>query len=254
MRTTRTIRPVQTPRADRCGAEGSVPVRVVLGLLIATLGALFLFENLGLIEGRDLVRRFWPGAFVAMGVAMLLDASRRGSSRLWGLVPIVAGVSIFARQEGWVQFDFWDVFFPGLLILFGSRLVLRSRRGPRERRVRGATDEGFVHAFAVMAGNEIRATSGAFRGAELGAFMGGVVLDLRNAKIESDQAVVEVFAMWAGIELQVPPDWRVVSKVVPLMGAFEDKTPPRTSLAEGVPAKTLLVKGFVVMGGVEIKG
>jgi hypothetical protein len=55
--------------------------------------------------------------------------------------------------------------------------------------------------------------------------------------------------MWGGIEILVPPEWSVVSMGTPILGAFEDKTrPPQQA---GGPR--LVVKGVVIMGGVEIK-
>lgn len=237
-------------RSELGSENGSVPVRTVLGLLIAALGAIFLAENLGLIEGRDLLRRFWPAAFVTLGFIMLLQPHGRGANRLWGWVPIGFGVWIFARQERWIDFDVWDLFFPGILILYGGRLVWRGVAAPRSRRPDAAeASDAYVRSFAVMAGNEVRSTARAFRGGELGAFMGGVVLDLTQAELEGDEATIEVFAMWAGIEIKVPAGWGVVGKVVPLMGAFEDKTRP----ASAPPTKRLVVRGFVVMGGVEVK-
>ena len=33
-----------------------------------------------------------------------------------------------------------------------------------------------------------------------------------------------MFAFWGGIEIKVPEDWTVVTRVMPLMGGVEDKT------------------------------
>src|ERR1041384_1622265 len=38
------------------------------------------------------------------------------------------------------------------------------------------------------------------------------------------EVTAEVFAWWGGIDLVVPPDWRVVSEVVPIMGGVDDRT------------------------------
>lgn len=243
--------------ADLKGSEGSVPVRLIVGLLVAALGLIFLAENLGLADGRDLFERFWPAAFVAVGVAMLLQPRSSGPHRAWGALPIVAGCWIYAYQQEWIDVAFWDLFFPFVMLAFGASLVWRAYRAPRER---PATADGpresddYVRAFAVMAGNEIRSSAHAFRGGDLGAFMGGVVLDLRNATLEGDTAVIDTFAMWAGIEIKVPAGWRVVSRVMPLMAAFEDKTPPPTAAQEANGTKTLIVRGLVVMGGIEVHG
>ena len=58
-----------------------------------------------------------------------------------------------------------------------------------------------------------------------------------------------MFAWWGGIELVVPEDWHVVSEVTPVMGGVEDST----HFTGGEPATTLVVRGLVVMGGVEIR-
>jgi hypothetical protein len=67
--------------------------------------------------------------------------------------------------------------------------------------------------------------------------------------MEGDSAVIEVFAFWGGVEIYVPPDWTVTSEVTTLLAGFIDKRRP-TSV---VPTKHLIVKGMVVMAGVEIK-
>ena len=80
------------------------------------------------------------------------------------------------------------------------------------------------------------------------AFMGGCAIDLRQAAIHGE-AVIDVFAMWGGIEISVPDTWTVIDRVTPIMGGVEDST-----RAPGNPqGHTLIVRGVVVMGGIEIK-
>jgi len=225
-------------------------VRFVLGLAAIALGVIFLGDSLGFFEARELLRSFWPLAFVAIGVAVLTQRHGRGTSRFWGLVWVIAGLWIYAHQRRWIDLEFWDVFMPGVLVLIGGSLVWRSLAGSPPRRP-GVAAEGdaTVCSFAVMSGYELRSTSSAFRGADLGAVMGGVTLDLTQAKLAAEEAVIDVFAWWGGIEIRVPPDWSVVSKVMPLMAGYEDKTRPSTA----TPTHRLLIRGIVVMGGVEVK-
>lgn len=107
----------------------------------------------------------------------------------------------------------------------------------------------FVRSFAMLSGHELRPVSRPFRGADLSAIMGGIKLDLTSARMEGDRAVIEVFAFWGGVEIYVPPDWTVSSEVTTLLAGFIDKRRP-TSV---VPTKHLVIKGMVVMAGVEIK-
>lgn len=236
-------------RRARSGERGGATARLVFGLLVIALGVIFLGDNLDLFDGGDALHAFWPAAFVVIGLVVLLEPRRHGGSgRMWGLVWVIAGLWIFAHQRDWIEVDFWELFFPAALMLAGGTLVWRALGGGRGRFPASAGDESEPRAFALMAGNDLRSTSATFRGADLGAFMGGVNLDLTGAKLAGDEAEVDVFAMWGGIEIRVPPEWTVVGKVVPLMAAFEDKTQPVAG-----STKRLVVRGVVVMGGVEIK-
>jgi hypothetical protein len=82
--------------------------------------------------------------------------------------------------------------------------------------------------------------------------MGAVELDLRGAKIVSSPAVLDVFALWGGIEITVSPDWKVDIQVVPILGGVENKARSMAPPAGG-PEQVLIVRGTALMGGIEIK-
>jgi predicted membrane protein len=100
-----------------------------------------------------------------------------------------------------------------------------------------------------MSGTELRPVSRPFRGADLSAVMAGIKIDRADARMEGDVATIELFAFWGGMEIYVPPDWTVTSKVATLMGGFVDKRRPTST----IPTKTLIITGFVVMSGIEVK-
>ena len=116
----------------------------------------------------------------------------------------------------------------------------------------GAPNSGeTVHAslFSVLSGSKRRWGKSVFRGAEATAFMGGCELDLREALMSAGElAVVDVFVIMGGVNIFVPPNWTVSLEVLPLLGGVHDKTRSVPSN----PAQHLLVRGTVVMGGVEI--
>jgi hypothetical protein len=227
---------------------------LVIGALIATFGMTLLATNLGWTDMRSVMRQFWPFALVILGLANLLND--RSGVRFWGLVLIIAGLWIYAAQRDWIHVQFWAVFGPTILILLGATVAWRAIAGPPRTPIptdaSGNETPGYVSSFAVMSGSEHKPTQ-PFQGANLGAVMGGVKLDLTGAEMQGDTATIEVFAVWGGIEVFAPRDWDVTSKVVTFMGATVDKRRPAAAATPGAPRKTLVVQGFVLMGGIEIK-
>jgi len=100
-----------------------------------------------------------------------------------------------------------------------------------------------------MGGFDRKITSKEFQNGEITAFMGGGKLDLREAAPAGGQAVLNVFALMGGFEIIVPETWSLSLEVMPFMGGIEDKT--RTPANPSAPR--LVLRGFVMMGGVDIK-
>lgn len=233
--------------------------RLIVGILIMLLGGTLLADNLGWIEARHVLRSVWPLVMVAIGVAMIRRPQHR-RSREWGWVLVTVGTWIFLGKLGWIHVSLGQLLLPAIFLFVGGVLVFRSLRGPDDSipkpKVNEADGEAapadhaeFVRSFAMLSGCELRPVSRPFRGADLSAVMGGIKLDLSSARMEGDTAVIEVFAFWGGVEIYVPPDWTVTSEVTTLLAGFIDKRRPTTV----VPTKTLVIKGMVVMSGVEIK-
>lgn len=269
------------PRSTQ-GPRDLFSTRLIVGVLIILLGGVLLADNLGWWEARHVLRSLWPLVLVGVGVAMVRHPQHK-RSRSWGWVLITVGLWIFLDKLGWIHFDLSDVLLPGILLFVGGVLVFRSLSGPQTGSsedptpppasngtsgpvgptgpsgpAHGATNFAsstasdhaeFVRSFALLSAHELRPVSRPFRGADLNAVMGGIKLDLTSARMEGDTAVVEVFAFWGGVEIFAPPDWTVTSEVTTLLAGFIDKRRPTTV----VPTKHLVVRGMIVMAGVEIK-
>ena len=228
------------------------PVRLtghlVFGIVIIIVGVLFTLDNLDLAES-DVYLRYWPAGLVAIGVAKLLEARRTNAGLLGGSLFILAGSWLLLDNLGYIDarlFDFWPII---LVIAGADKDWLRLQGRPVARRADGAPDAAAtIQGIAILSGVTRGNNSSAFRGGELTAFMGGCEIDLRQAAINGE-AVLDVFAMWGGIDIRVPENWTVIGRVTPLLGAYEDHTrPPQTG-----DQHRLIIRGVVVMGGIDIK-
>jgi len=235
-------------RRDR--THRSVPSQVVLGLMVIAMGVLFLLDNLGILEFRRGLA-FWPLVFIVAGVVKMVDTGSR-NGYVVGLVLVLVGAALMANRLGFIYVSFNTV-WPLLLIALGGMVLYRAATGRRARTVLTASlkDEppidGVVDITAVLSGVERRVTSQAFHGGEVTAIMGGCELDMRGASIEGE-AVLNVFAVLGGITIKVPPDWTVVLHGTPILGGFDEKTaaPPND-------AKRLVISGYVILGGLEVR-
>jgi hypothetical protein len=217
--------------------------QIVFGFVVLTVGVLFTLDNLGVIDSSTYLA-YWPVALILIGFTKALEG-RGGAGFIAAMLWVSAGAWLLLHNLGLLRVSVWE-FWPLLLVVLGASLVWRGLSG-RSGSSAAGDSESALSGLAIMSGVVRRSNAQEFRRGDLTAVMGGCEVDLRGASIK-DEAVIDVFAFWGGIEIRVPEDWTVTGRVVPFMGAFEDKTrPPKES------SKRLVVKGFVVMGGVEVK-
>jgi LiaI-LiaF-like transmembrane region len=221
--------------------------RLLVGLLVIALGVVLLLDNLRLVYAEDVLRFFWPVVLLSFGV-LKLQGSGGTYHRAIGIGIILVGLYLLLDALGLTPFYFeLDDLWPLILVGVGAALVYSALHRGTARRDGGGADRR-VNAFAVLGGTRLVSTSREFEGANLAAFAGGCELDLRGAAPAAAGAVIDAFVTWGGVAVWVPEDWTVTSRVIPLMGSFEDKTRPGAA----DPAKRLLLKGFVMMGGIEV--
>lgn len=104
--------------------------------------------------------------------------------------------------------------------------------------------------FAMMGGGSRR---GRWRPAKKNicvTIMGGAELDFREAVLGPGVTEVQIFALWGGTEVIVPPGMNVEVNGLALMGGFDHQTDE--SVAHDPTAPTLRITGVVCMGGVEV--
>jgi predicted membrane protein len=221
--------------------------QVLLGLIVIFAGVVFTLDNLGLIDASQALQ-YWPAGLVAVGLLKLWYA-REGQAWVGGFFLVLLGGWMLLEHVVAIRIslaDLWPLFF----VFIGGYMVWKGLWGTRRGPVAAGGGQARFSALAILSGVVRRMNTQSFRGADLTAIMGGCEIDLRQASIEAGtEAIIDVFAFWGGIDIKVPEDWVVITRAVPIMGGVEDKTQSPASAA----AKTLIIRGVVIMGGVTIK-
>jgi len=206
------------------------------GVFFTAAGLLLTADNLDIMDAEPYLE-LWPALVIAFGVFKLLDAR---SSKLSAGVVILIGAWLLALNLDWIRFSVFDL-WPLLMIAAGVGFIVRA--------VKGEGETALGSGVAIFMNRKTVETTKDYRGGNVVAVMGGQTIDLMDADITASPAVLDVFALWGGIEILVPDHWEVISEVTPFMAGFEMKR----GRAAGDPNKRLIIRGAAVMAGIEVK-
>jgi len=231
---------------------------MVIGSIIVLVGLGLLLDNMGLFSFHD-IWRYWPVFLIIYGVSRVLDG-RSPSAYVWGGAVALIGAFLLLDNLDVIQFNFAYI-WPLIIIAVGLSMLVRAL--DRKRLVEGipaaggaplsgdAVDESTINIVAILSGSRGVINNQDFRGGDAVAVFGGVRLDLRPAAITVDRAVLDITAIFGGVELRVPEGWSVETKGVGVFGGFDDKTlhPKRDP---NVKTPGLTITGTAIFGGVSV--
>lgn len=215
--------------------------RLALGMVLIGLGLILTLAQAGILRIEGL-GRFWPLLLIGIGLVKVRQPMEDGQ-RAVGVALLFAGglfqlISVLSWGRAW----------PLVFVVAGGFLLWQAVDRPAAPEA-PAPSSPYLSELALIGATKRSLRLPDLRGGYITAVMGGVELDLRKCRIGASPAILDLVAVWGGIDLKLPPDWRVDGRVVPLMGGFEDKTQPLVG-AEDAPR--LVVRGYAVMGAVLI--
>lgn len=105
-------------------------------------------------------------------------------------------------------------------------------------------------ALAVFSGIEKKGHFVLPKSYQVTAIMGGCLLDLRDATLESSTTDIQITAILGGVQVFVPSDVRVQVHKTSLFGGFSQRV-ANDHLPAAAPV--IHIRGIAIFGGVEIK-
>lgn len=240
------------------------------GVLIVVAGSLFLAKELG----AEIPHWIFTWKMFLIAVGLIIGVKHKFMHPGWLILVLVGGA--FLLSDLYPGIALKPVLWPVLVILFGLFIIFKPRRKNRERYWKKwqkhherhhryhkhykaddnwcmqatNSDEEVLDYTTFMGGIKKNILSKNFRGGEVVAVFGGTEINLLQADFETS-ATLDLTCVFAGVKLIVPANWEVNSELVSAFGSVEDKRPvqPKT---EG-PVKTLILKGSVFFGGIDIR-
>jgi predicted membrane protein len=242
-----------------------------IGLTILGIGVLILLRNLDFPV--PTIFFSWPMILIGIGLVVALKENFKGNA--WIILMGLGAFFLFIRMHP--EWNLRSFIAPAILIAIGlSFLLRRGRAGITDRRkdaiaaedIPYATtdsssfttstsstssasveDEDSIDIAAVFGAVKRNVYSKNFKGGESVAVFGGSEINLSNADF-TGTIKLEVVNVFGGTTLFVPAHWQIRSEVVAIFGAIEDK---RQRPAGVSTDKILVIEGFVMFGGIDIK-
>lgn len=229
------------------------------GIFLLAIGGIALARSFGVPIPNWLFS--WQMLLIAIG---LFVGFKKGFRDGGWFVPIIIGGAFLANDyilEGDLRRHIWPV----ILITLGALFIFR----PRHKHCRGFkkkegiqsetttplgqdsyTQDDIIDNVNIFSGTKKVILSKNFKGGDIVNIFGGSEIDLTQADITTP-AILEVTAIFGGATLIVPSNWAIKSEAVTIFGGIGDKRKIVPSTES--PTKTLVLKGTMIFGGMEIK-
>ena len=239
--------------------------RLSWGIVMIVVGGVLCLQFTGLLPHWLCQLLFcWQSLFLAIGLAKLIQGEFRTSL-------ICFALGIITNYYRWIEFIgtflpeamphgkeinaiFWSVLFVGvgLILIFtkphhsrhmGSDFA--AKHGQTEQNV----EDGRINYQFLFSGIEQVFMEPVFRGGNIKATCGGVMLDLRHTTLPEGDTILNIDATCGGFTLKVPSDWKIVNQCSFVLGGITDKR----FAVEMDNTRRLIITGRCVMGGGSIE-
>jgi predicted membrane protein len=237
-------------------SSGMSGTRIFVGIILILLGGLFLLDNLDLIYF-DIPRIIFsfPMLLIIFGAIIIINSRKK----VFGSLLFALGLFLMLpRVFSWIHFNA-SIVFPIIIILLGIFIITRRRDhypSPGVNAFQNHKGDNLsadrIDEISIFGGGEKIVYSENFQGGNVTSIFGGSTIDLTNSKLAPGENVVDVLAIFGGNTFIVPKNWEIRTDIFPLFGGFSNKIfrDPSTVVDQD---KVLLIKGFVLFGGGEIK-
>lgn len=235
--------------------------RVWVGLIIIGVGIVILLRNLDFPFPSFLFT--WPVILILVGVASGIR-ERFQSSASW----IMMGLGVFfLLMKIYPDWHLSTFFWPAIIIAVGLSFLLKGDCMTVKRKKSIQTNDmkqetfttehtslhdsskDVLDAAAIFGVVKKNIYAKNFKGGEVVTVFGGSEINLMNADFNGE-IKLEIVNIFGGTTLFVPPHWQIRSEAAAVFGSIEDKRAEPAGIAMD---KVLIIDGFVMMGGIDIK-
>ncbi len=225
-------------------------VRVLVGLIFILFGGVLFLKWAGVDVPFDIPSPVfsWPVILIVLGVYFLVSGNRNS-----GLIMLLVGVVFFTRQHYGIPIrDIVMVVIPVFLVLAGLFLIFPGLKKQKREHV-VTDDDPTIQAVHIFSGGSRFVESGNFSGGEVLCIFGGADIHFRGSMLAAGNNILHTTCIFGGCDIYVPDDWTVQLETTNIFGDASDKRFKDGGKLDEHPGKILIIKGFMLFGGLDVK-
>ncbi len=257
--------PMDQRQQSRDNNRRNLGNHVWLGVFLLIFGVFSLLKSTFNVH---LPRWIFTWEWILIGIGLFIGFKENFKGAAW--IVLIGIGTIFLSKDLLRFYDLRFNVWPIVLIVVGVYFITQSA-GKKKRQTLNAhndrqtewgdiplsdghtfveSDDDYVDSTSIFGSDKKNILSKNFRGGEITNVFGGSEVDLTQADIQG-KCVLEVTAIFGGATLIIPSNWIIRSEAVTIFGGISDKR--KMAVLNDQPHKTLIIKGTVLFGGIEIK-
>ena len=254
------------------GKQNTNTSTMVFGALLVIMGVLWILNNTEVIDFS--IREWWPIILIFIGVFHLSKQHRVFD--FFGGLMILLGVLFLLTENNFIYIHNMWRYWPIVLILLGLHIILERGSSPQAPPQTNSTinagpssssqsneeskqetckhssfvsDSDLLEHSCLMGAFESRHTSKNFKGGNVSVVLGGAEINLREAELAPEGAVLYLSAIFGGIDIRVPTHWDIEVHPSAVLGGVGAKC----SNTQASSSKRLVIHAHATFGGIDIK-
>lgn len=219
---------------------------ILWGIILVGLGIIF---GLNALEITD-IDIFFDGWWTLFIIVPCFIGLFNDNDKTGNIIGLIVGVVLLLCCQDLLQFEIvWKLMIPTILVIIGLSFIFKDVINSKVRKEIKKLNKNETNEYcATFGGQKVNFDNEEFKGCSLSAVFGGVECDLRESIIKED-TVINVCAVFGGVDIKVPKGVKVKVTSTPLFGGVTNKV----KNSKDNDLKTIYVNATCIFGGVDIK-
>ena len=221
--------------------------KYIIGFLLIFIGLILGLNAFGITNINLFFSGWWTLCIISRSWGGVINDKEKTSS----LIFLIIGVWLFLAERDLIEYELLiKLLLPVILISIGLLLVFKdvlSINGKEIKKI-NANNKESNNYIAVFGSQDLKFEDEKVENLDLKSLFGGIKLDLRDAKIETD-IVINTLSVFGGIDIYVPDDVKVKVSSTPFLGGVEVIRGKQSSKKE----ITIYLNSVCIFGGVDVK-